>query len=1071
MKKLFAVLAAVLLLAIMACSGGGDGDGGGKSNGSSSGATTNTAPQIISAPEIFAKADNAYIYKVNAIDNQSDSLSYSLTKAPKGMEINPGTGTVSWFPNASQGGKHDVTVQVSDGNEQATQSFTVAVETSKNLASKFISASIGGQVNATDSAGLISDVQITIPPGVLATDATMFVNKLSNPSYLPDNVPAFEVVAGTSISKAQSAKVMKFKSSAATLPRPIIITVKYSDDISIPFIDETQIEVCTDVSDGGRLTPAEIVSRDIIQNIIIAKVYRPFGIIAVGSGWSFAEEQARNFIPYKGSEEKFWKNQGKNLLILHGIFSSSKSFMGTDDFAEYFYNDYDNILFYNYPSSRPIEDNAMALFGEISYYPNVKFDIIAHSMGGLVSRYLIEKRGSRNVDHLFMIGTPNFGSRRDLLRSYLQDAFGIKSLLILPEGLEQLARKSQFLLDLNLNVGPEEFASQEVSTILIERRGQAKYFLFTGDIGNGTDGQVDVPSPMLKSLLSLDDNHAKNFGPDNSYEHSKLHENCATNGICAEIKKGLTLPSGTLSILPTSCVIAAGASSCSVSLTWSTTNPVGTSAVTSKYPIEGTHVADGNFGTTTASIPYGGRSFYLYNNEQLLATRSATATCAAGSTWNDSICAAANTPSNTSPVIYSLVASSSNIMQNESTNLTCDAGDPDGDSLTYSWTRTGGNIVGSGSTVTWTAPATAGTYAVTCSVSDGKGGTSSKGVNINVTAAAAAPMVSTATPNKLTQGTGTQNVTIAGSYFTAQSYHSFSTDNQSTWYLPEIAPTYNNSNSMTVQVNTSNLTVGTIVYIKVCSSKGSSTCSGSVPVTIQAPATTALSITTTALPSATVGTGYAQGVEKSGGQTPYTWSVSSGLPSGLNINSSTGAIYGTPNASGTFSFTVTVRDSSSPQQTYSKMLSMTVASAAPVEIIVDDQGSGFTKYRYNPATAMPEAWIGYNGHMYYVNNTQNGAYDYAIWTPSLSGGSGTYAVYVYVPNNYANTTNAVYSIYHNGTLNVYVINQSANPNSWALLGSYYFAASGGEYVKLTDYTGETSSSKYVAFDAIKWVKQ
>jgi hypothetical protein len=150
---------------------------------------------------------------------------------------------------------------------------------------------------------------------------------------------------------------------------------------------------------------------------------------------------------------------------------------------------------------------------------------------------------------------------------------------------------------------------------------------------------------------------------------------------------------------------------------------------------------------------------------------------------------------------------------------------------------------------------------------------------------------------------------------------------------------------------------------------------------------------------------------------------------------------------------------------------VTVQPAAPVEIIVDDQGSGFTQYRYHPENAWPEAWIGYNGHMYYVNNTQNVAYDYAIWTPSLSGGAGTYAVYVYVPNNYASTTNAIYTIYHNGTIDVYVVNQSANPNSWALLGSYYFAASGGEYVRLNDLTGETSLSKYVAFDAIMWVKQ
>lgn len=97
---------------------------------------------------------------------------------------------------------------------------------------------------------------------------------------------------------------------------------------------------------------------------------------------------------------------------------------------------------------------------------------------------------------------------------------------------------------------------------------------------------------------------------------------------------------------------------------------------------------------------------------------------------------------------------------------------------------------------------------------------------------------------------------------------------------------------------------------------------GTTPVTT----TPALSITTTSLPSATVGTGYAQGVAMSGGQTPYFWSVSSGLPSGLNINSTTGAIYGYPSVSGTFSFTVTAKDSSSPQKTTSQALSLTVTS-------------------------------------------------------------------------------------------------------------------------------------------------
>src|ERR1039458_6265969 len=98
--------------------------------------------------------------------------------------------------------------------------------------------------------------------------------------------------------------------------------------------------------------------------------------------------------------------------------------------------------------------------------------------------------------------------------------------------------------------------------------------------------------------------------------------------------------SGTLTPASPSCSIAAGASTCTVSLTWSTTNPVGTSAVMSSYPVANTTVATGNSGSTTASVPHNGRTFYLYNSAQLLATSTATASCASGTTWNGSVCQA-----------------------------------------------------------------------------------------------------------------------------------------------------------------------------------------------------------------------------------------------------------------------------------------------------------------------------------------------------------------------------------------------------------------------------------------------
>jgi pimeloyl-ACP methyl ester carboxylesterase len=54
-----------------------------------------------------------------------------------------------------------------------------------------------------------------------------------------------------------------------------------------------------------------------------------------------------------------------------------------------------------------------------------KVDIIAHSMGGLISRWYLEKAdGSKNVDQLIMLGTPNHGSELCYL---LDDTIGLIS--------------------------------------------------------------------------------------------------------------------------------------------------------------------------------------------------------------------------------------------------------------------------------------------------------------------------------------------------------------------------------------------------------------------------------------------------------------------------------------------------------------------------------------------------------------------------------------------------------------------------------------------------------------------
>lgn len=83
-------------------------------------------------------------------------------------------------------------------------------------------------------------------------------------------------------------------------------------------------------------------------------------------------------------------------------------------------------------------------------------------------------------------------------------------------------------------------------------------------------------------------------------------------------------------------------------------------------------------------------------------------------------------------------------------------------------------------------------------------------------------------------------------------------------------------------------------------------------------------------PGAIVGKGYGArtAVTAVGGVPPYAWSAT-GLPNGMGINSTTGAVFGFPTEAGTFNFTVTVRDSSDPPRTVSRVISVVVASAAP----------------------------------------------------------------------------------------------------------------------------------------------
>ena len=85
------------------------------------------------------------------------------------------------------------------------------------------------------------------------------------------------------------------------------------------------------------------------------------------------------------------------------------------------------------------------------------------------------------------------------------------------------------------------------------------------------------------------------------------------------------------------------------------------------------------------------------------------------------------------PVILSLSASPASVLAGGQSAVTCSALDPDDDdTLSYGWSAASGTITGTGAAVTWTSPASSGTYTVGCTVSDGHGGVSVRSVPIFV---------------------------------------------------------------------------------------------------------------------------------------------------------------------------------------------------------------------------------------------------------------------------------------------------------------------------------------------------
>ncbi|MBS3141073.1 putative Ig domain-containing protein [Candidatus Woesearchaeota archaeon] len=90
--------------------------------------TGNNAPVITSTAVTTATVNTLYTYDVDASDADGDTLSYSLTNNPIGMNINSNSGLISWTPQNI--GSYDVNVKVSDNKNGVDEQLFVIVVSS-----------------------------------------------------------------------------------------------------------------------------------------------------------------------------------------------------------------------------------------------------------------------------------------------------------------------------------------------------------------------------------------------------------------------------------------------------------------------------------------------------------------------------------------------------------------------------------------------------------------------------------------------------------------------------------------------------------------------------------------------------------------------------------------------------------------------------------------------------------------------------------------------------------------------------------------------------------------------------
>ncbi len=282
---------------------------------------------------------------------------------------------------------------------------------------KYVLAEAGGTLVTSDS------IKLTIPAGALPTSGNVFLGRTGNEALTFPNTNLESLVAPITI-RFPTGSIKK--PVALELPIHLIsldtlksIALGYNGSSYFPFdytYNGEKILITIDVIDWEKsLNKSTSVAAEIIIYLSFDKQYPPIEQMGL-----------KKVISDKDGNLVFMsptiKPAAKVLLLIHGWTGNAERW---DKFIPKIQNTdnlkYSEIWTFVYISAKPIKSNATLLKEALDIYAKEKqVDIVAHSMGGLVARSMIEQcDGVKYVNKLITLGTPHLGSPLAIFRMIL----------------------------------------------------------------------------------------------------------------------------------------------------------------------------------------------------------------------------------------------------------------------------------------------------------------------------------------------------------------------------------------------------------------------------------------------------------------------------------------------------------------------------------------------------------------------------------------------------------------------------------------------------------------------------